>query len=249
LPKDKIIKSLPYLVKKLGKDESKFSKSILTTDAFVKQASSKVGKAGSIVGFAKGAGMIAPNMATMLGFILTDLDLPVSEFRKIAKQAVDASFNSISVDGCMSTNDTVFFATSKKVPLKNKAQLVTFSEELEKVCLKLAKLIVKDGEGATKLVEIQIKGAKNISEAKTCGLALSNSNLFKCSLFGGNADQGRIVANLGQIGVKVGQNIGIKSTSLKKRQVKISIDLKRGNQEWSVYTCDLTPEYIKINAS
>ncbi len=247
LPKEKIIKSFPVLVKKLGKSSNDFSKSILTTDTLKKQVSVKVGKA-TITGFAKGSGMIYPNMATMLGFILTDADIPVNIFKKGAKEAIDDSFNSISVDGCTSTNDAVFFLSSKKVPLKGKKQLDLFSKKVKEVCIKLAKKIVEDGEGASKFIEITIKGAKTKRQAKKGGFALANSNLFKCALYGENANWGRIVAALGQAGIKVAENISIKATSLKKKQVSVIVDLKKGGFQHTIYTCDLTPAYIKINA-
>lgn len=247
LPKDKIISSFGKLIKKLSKNSDSFSQSILTTDTFAKVASAKVDKA-AILGFAKGAGMIAPNMATMLGFIITDADIPRGLFKKIVKEAVGPSFNSISIDGCMSTNDTVLVVSSKKVPLKSKSQIKEFSRKLKEVCLKLAKMIVRDGEGASKFVEIEIRGAKSAAEAKKAGMSLANSPLFKSALYGANANWGRIISSLGQVGIKVGENIAIKSTSLKKKEVKISIDLKRGNAKGKVYTCDLTPGYVKINA-
>jgi len=251
LPKNKIVKSFPALIKKLSKKSADFSSSILTTDNFTKNSftSSSAGKNKvSISGFAKGAGMIYPNMATMLGFVLTDAYVPANIFRSICHQAVQESFNSISVDGCMSTNDTVLFMSSKRIALKSKKDIKNFSQKLKNVCLDLSKKIIKDAEGATKFITINIKGAKSSLEAKKAGLALSNSALFKCALYGANANWGRIISALGQAGIKVSENISIKSTPLKKKEVKISIDLKRGKHSWLVYTSDLTPEYIKINA-
>jgi len=251
LPKDKIIGGIPVLVEGLGKETKNFAQSILTTDTFRKTSYTKVSAdkgVASIVGFAKGAGMIYPNMATMLGFVLTDIDLPAAIFRKIAKDAVNLSFNSISIDGCMSTNDTVLFISSGKKRLKNKSQIEEFSKKLKGICLDLAKKIVRDGEGATKFIEIHIKGAATRIQAKKAGLSLANSNLFKCALYGANSNWGRVVSALGQAKIKVSENISIKSSSLKKKNVKITVDLKKGNSCWTVYTCDLTPEYIRINA-
>ena len=251
LPRSKIIKGLEMLIEKLNKKSADFSSSILTTDNFRKISfrSLTIGKDKvSISGFAKGAGMIYPNMATMLGFILTDAYVPANAFRKTCNQAIQESFNSINVDGCMSTNDTVLFMSSKRIILKNKKDINIFSQKLKEVCLDLSKKIIKDAEGATKFIEIKIKGAKSNLEAKKAGLALSSSVLFKCALYGANANWGRIISALGQAGVKIPENISIKSTSLSKKEVKISIDLKRGKFSWCVYTSDLTPEYIKINA-
>ncbi len=247
LPKTKVIKGFSKLEKKLGKSVNDFAHSILTTDTFTKVSRAKVGAA-TIIGLAKGAGMIYPNMATMLGFILTDADIPKGELKKIVKEAVDVSFNSISVDGCMSTNDTVLVATSRKIPIKSKGEIKAFSQQLKSVCLNLAKMIVKDGEGASKFIQIEIIGAKSLTEAKSAGMSLANSNLFKTAIYGANANWGRIISSLGQVGIKVSENIVIKTTSLKRKEIKITIDLKRGKAKGKIYTCDLSPEYVKINA-
>ncbi len=251
LPGKTIVKSFPKLVKKLGDNSKAFAESILTTDTCVKtyQAKLKIGsKIVTISGFAKGAGMIYPNMATMLGFVLADVSLPANILKTTVKEAVDESFNSISIDGCMSTNDTVFFLSSNKVKLRKEKELKQFSNKLKQVCLGLAKLIVKDAEGATKFIEIKIKGAKSDLEAKKAGLALANSSLFKCAIYGENANWGRIVQSLGQAGIKLRENIVVKSSSLKKKNIEIIVDLKRGKSSWSVYTSDLTPAYVKLNA-
>jgi glutamate N-acetyltransferase/amino-acid N-acetyltransferase len=257
LPKEKIIKSLPILIKELcdGKEAKKdtiknFSRSILTTDKVEKisYASLPIGKRNvEIIGFAKGAGMISPHLATMLGFILTDAAVHLSIFKRVSKEAVEKSFNSITVDGCMSTNDTVFFLSSGRVPLKNKREIDLFSKKLKALCLDLAKMIVKDAEGATKFAEIYVKGAKTKSEAKRAALSVANSNLFKTAIYGGNSNWGRVIAALGAAKIKA-DSVSVKATSLKKRELKIIIDLKSGKFEWKVYTSDLTPEYIKINA-
>lgn len=251
LPKEKIIKNMPKLVRNLSKKAECFAGSILTTDTFPKVAYAKVplGKCeASVLGFAKGAGMICPNMATMLAFIITDVDIGSGILKGVIQEAISMSFNSISVDGCMSTNDTVFFVSSEKVPLKNKNQIKLFSGQLKKVCLNLAKEIVKDAEGASKFIEVEVKGAKTSSQAKKGALAIANSNLFKCALYGANSNWGRVVSALGQAGIKVKEDIIIKSSELKKKDVKITIDLKKGKSCWSVYTSDLTPKYIAINA-
>jgi len=246
LPKNKIIKSLGHLLNNLGSDVYSFASSIMTTDTAKKISLREVGPV-KILGFAKGAGMICPNMATMLGFVLTDAKLERSFLKQCAKEAVEESFNSISIDGCTSTNDTVFILSSAKVALK-KNQLNAFKKGLKEVCLELAKLIVKDGEGATKFIELKIKGAKTSQEAKQAGLALANSVLFKCAIYGEDANCGRIISALGQAGIKVGEDIYIKATSLKKREIVITVDLKRGKASWDFYTSDLTPQYVNLNA-
>ena len=246
LPKNKIKRCFGRLLNNLGIDVYNFASSILTTDTCKKISLREVGSV-KILGIAKGAGMICPDMATMLGFVLTDAKISRSFLKQSAKQATEESFNSISVDGCMSTNDTVLVLSSNKVALK-KTQLNAFNKALKEVCLDLAKMIVKDGEGVTKFIEIQIKGAQSPKEAKEAGLALANSVLFKCALYGEDANWGRIIAALGQAGIKVGENISIKATSLKKKDIVIMLDLKRGKASWKFYTSDLTPQYVKLNA-
>lgn len=255
LAKEKIIKNIPVLIKGVSDSKEKireFSRSILTTDTFEKVSYSRVslseGRDINILGFAKGAGMIYPNMATMLGFILTDADLSPICLRKIAKEAIEESFNSISIDACQSTNDTVFFLSSRKTALKNEREISKFSAAVKKICLDLAKMIIRDAEGASKFVEIHIKGARSLQEAKKSGLAIANSSLLKCALYGEDKNWGRIISALGQAQVKAGGDIAIKSTSLKKKDIKIVVDLKRGQAQWRVYTSDLTPRYVKINA-
>jgi glutamate N-acetyltransferase/amino-acid N-acetyltransferase len=251
LPEEKIIAAIPALLKKLGNNIDQFSQSILTTDTFPKIAQETINipqKQASILGFTKGAGMISPNMATMLGFVLTDVLIPVTQFKKICRQAIEKSFNSITVDGCMSTNDTVFFVSSGKVLLKTSAEIKMFSEKIEKLCLDLAKMIVKDGEGATKFIEIQVTGAKSINQAKTAGLSAANSNLFKCAIYGQDPNWGRIIAAMGAEQIAVNTSAKITATPLDKSEVKITINLNQGKHNWTVYTCDLTPEYVKINA-
>jgi len=184
----------------------------------------------------------------MLSFILTDVDIPKPLFKKIARAALEESFNSITVDGCMSTNDTIFFLTSKRLKLTGKNQVIEFSRNLQKVTLDLAKMIIRDGEGTTKFIRIKIKGAKNSLEAKKAGLAIANSNLFKCAIYGADANWGRIVSSLGQAGIKLEEGFLVKHSDLHKKNIELEVNLKRGKCSASVYTCDLTPEYVKINA-
>ena len=247
LPVNKIKAGLPKLKKNLGKNIKKFATSIVTTDTCIKVSSAKA-KNASIAGVAKGAGMIAPNMATMLSFVLTDAKLPYAALKKVAKEAVESSFNSISVDGCMSTNDTVLVLSSGKVEVKTKGEQSLFAKKLKKVCVDLAKMIVKDGEGASKFIELNITGASSPQEAKSAAKALAESALFKCAIYGADANWGRIIQALGQAKIKVNEKIAIKASSLKKKNVKISIDLKRGKHKTTFYTTDLTPKYVKLNA-
>lgn len=252
MPKEKIIKGLPKLIMSLDKKTENFSSSIMTTDTFRKVSHAKAAlKNGSatILGFCKGAGMICPDMATLLSFVLTDVNLPLVVFRKIAKEAVEKSFNSITVDGCMSTNDTIFFLSSGKVNLSGAEELNIFAKKIKEICLNLAKMIVRDGEGASKFIEILVKNAKTKKEAKKAAFSIANSNLMKTAIYGANPNWGRVVAALGHAGVKLNEGkYSILMSSLKKKDIKIAVDLKSGSSNWAVYTSDLTPEYIKINA-
>ncbi len=252
LPFEKIVRSIPYLVKNLKKEPNDFAKSILTTDTFTKVVSIQIKgkKKFNILGIAKGAGMISPSLATMLAFILTDAKLDKNTLNRIASEAVEESFDSISVDGCMSTNDSVFFLSYLKgknittVEEKNR-----FAYALKEVCKKLAKMIVKDAEGATKFVELVIRGASSRQEAKKAVRAISNSLLFKCAVFGKMKNWGRIVSSLGEVGIKVKEDkVKIKSTSFKKKNIRITIDLGKGEAYWKGWFSDITPEYVKINA-
>lgn len=253
LPKDKIIKGLPLLLGEISGEHSrsregikKFAQSIQTTDTFEKISCASAGGI-NILGIAKGAGMICPDMATLLGFIMTDARVSAAELKRILKEAAADSFNSITVDGCMSTNDTLFILSSGKVTVAAK-ELADFSSAVKRVCLNLAKMIIKDAEGATKFVEIEVRGAASKREAKTGGMFIANSTLFKCALYGANPNWGRIISALGHAGIKVKDNAAVKFTSLKEKEIKVTVDLKRGGFKHSVYTSDLTPQYVKINA-
>ncbi|MCX5669343.1 MAG: bifunctional glutamate N-acetyltransferase/amino-acid acetyltransferase ArgJ [Candidatus Omnitrophica bacterium] len=228
---------------------------IMTTDTFAKEISLSLkikGKPVQICGIAKGAGMIAPNMATMLCFIMTDAAITQGALDKSLGAAVDKSFNCISVDGCMSTNDTVLVlanaAAGNKV-ISNGADLRNFSQGLESLCLDLAKMVVADAEGATKFIQIDVIQAKHIQEAKKVALSIANSVLFKTAVFGQNPNFGRVAAAVGASGFKIkAEQLKIKLGSLKGKQVKLTVSLSRGKAKCTVYTSDLTPEYIKINA-
>jgi len=229
---------------------------IMTTDTFAKEISLTL-KIGAnpvhICGIAKGAGMIAPNMATMLCFIMTDAAITQGALDKALGAAVARSFNCISVDGCMSTNDTVLVlanaAAGNRVISKG-ANLRSFSQALEAVCLDLAKMVVTDAEGATKFIQIDVCQAKDIQQAKKIALSIANSVLFKTAVFGRNPNFGRVAAAVGASGFKIKEEqLKIKLGSLKGKQVRLTVSLSRGKAKCTVYTSDLTPEYIKINAA
>jgi len=228
---------------------------IMTTDTFAKEVtlSLKIGsKSVRLCGIAKGAGMIAPDMATMLCFIMTDAKITKQALDKALGAAVDKSFNCISVDGCMSTNDTVLVlangAAKNKIISKGKS-LRDFSEALGLVCLELAKMVVKDAEGATKFIQIDVCQAKDFQEARKIALSIANSALFKTAVFGENPNFGRVAAAVGSSGFKIKEGqLKIKLGSLKQKQVKLTVSLSHGKAGATVYTSDLTPGYIKINA-
>ena len=252
----KVRKALPALVSSLGKNNgSKAARAIMTTDTKPKELAARInidGKFVTIGAITKGAGMIAPDMATMLCFITTDGLIGYSALKTALREAVNDSFNMISIDGCMSTNDSVIIlanglAGNKLISLKD-GSFPKFKTALKKICLGLARMIVSDAEGASKFITIKVCGAKNNNEAKKAGLAIANSNLFKAALYGENRNLGRIVAAVGASGVMLKEGIIIECSPFKKRDISVKVDLKIGCGTATVYTSDLTPEYVKINA-
>ena len=252
------------------RDSNKFAKSIMTTDSFEKEIAFEVeGEFGKfkIGGVAKGAGMINPQMATMLCFITTDADIPRSEMKEILSEINDKTFNAISVDGDTSTNDSVFLMTTRKGAYDREA----FKEALKQVMLKLALDIVKDGEGATKAVAFVVTGAKDDKEARIVGKNLTNSLLVKTALFGEDPNWGRIASTVGASKVECseeslkisfenvvvydrGKIIFDEETEkraheiMKRREFKIYVDLGVGEGAFTAYGCDLSYDYVKINA-
>lgn len=254
---DKIKNAIPELVKGLSKENiDKAKRAIMTTDKFTKEITVKFNFGGRIVtlcGVAKGAGMIAPDMATLLVFILTDANIAQSSLDCAVNNAVTNSFNCITVDGCMSTNDTVIVLANGQAGNKlinSGKKLKLFQDALNIVCLELAKLVVKDGEGATKVIRIKVSGANTINEAKKIALSIANSSLFKTAMSASSTNiLGRIVASAGAAGVELKEgDLKIKFTDLKKKEVDIDVSIGRGKSETVIYTSDLTHEYVKINA-
>ncbi len=256
---------------------SSAAEAILTTDLIKKEIAVKIdlgeGKEIIVGGIAKGSGMIEPNMATMLAFIGTDAKISKSLLDKALIDANQVSFNSISVDGCQSTNDMVIVMANGDsgivIDEEKSDDHQKFVAGLIFVMKYLAKKIVMDGEGATKFIEIKISGASDELQAKKSALKIANSNLFKTAIFGQDLNWGRINAALGASGcemdpdmvdisfggemiVKNGIGLAIKKDKgkklLSKKEIKIAIDLKYGKGEWTVWTSDLSFDYIKINA-
>ena len=279
----KIKDRIPELVKKLKVEQNKYvwfkaASAITTTDTRVKVAyeECKIGnKLIKISGIAKGSGMIAPNMATMLSFIFTDANIPSVSLKSILKKITATTFNSISIDNDMSTNDMVgIFATgkAKNSKLYNvlDPKLQDFEKALHRLCLNLAKQIVVDGEGAKKFITIKVIGAKSISMAKNIGFSIANSPLFKTAIAGEDPNWGRIVMAIGKSGenivpnkvqIKIGdylvaeQNMVAKDYNekmIKKYMewdsIQIEVNLNIGNGSFTTYTCDFTHDYIDINA-
>jgi len=253
----KIKKAVPQLVSGLSsKGIGKLKRAIMTTDTFAKEISVKINignKVVTICGVAKGAGMIAPNMATMLCFIMTDANIAQGTLKKALDACVDSSFNCITVDGCMSTNDSVMLLANGRagnVLISTGKNYDLFVQGLNAVCLELAKMIVRDAEGASKFIFIRVDKAKSLQQARMAALAIANSNLFKTAVYGQNPNFGRIAASVGASGIDVEEdNLKIKVSSLKQKEIKVWVSVGAGNFSAVVYTSDLTPEYIKINAA
>ncbi len=256
LPVEKIKQAIPGLAAGLSaKGIDKAAKAIMTTDTFAKAFTVKLAigrRTVTICGVAKGAGMIAPDMATLLSFIFTDANISQAALKQALRLAVRDSFNCITVDGCMSTNDSVMLLANGAAgnPLITGAgSLDKFTQGLSLVCLELARMIVKDAEGASKFIRIKVGSAASHKEAKQVALAIANSNLFKTAVYGQNPNFGRIAAAAGASGVKVKEEkFKVKVSSLKKRDIDVEVSLGMGREGAVVYTSDLTPEYIKINA-
>jgi glutamate N-acetyltransferase/amino-acid N-acetyltransferase len=255
-----------------GKD---FSHSILTTDTDIKEIALEINLSVgtfSIGGCSKGAGMIHPDMATMLAFVTTDIQLG-DAFREEYQEIINETFNSITVDGDTSTNDTALFFSNgasglnyNTLPLGDQSLV---REAIAYVFTYLAKAIVKDGEGATKFVEIKVTGANTKAEARKLGRFVANSKLVKTALFGGDPNWGRIVSAAATSGVNINPNVlSLSFSDIKvfenqqplevsledlnnlfvKEEIYVILDIGVGNAEASVWTCDLSYEYVKINA-
>jgi len=280
LPDEKITAHLAAVRGKLAPDAwPDAAKAIMTTDTFAKGATRRAvidGVTVTINGIAKGAGMIAPDMATMLAFVFTDAALPAEVLRPLLAKGADKSFNCITVDGDTSTSDTLLlFATGQagnaKITDAKDKRLADFKAKLNDLLLDLAQQVVKDGEGATKFVEVRVTGAVGNKAARRIALAIANSPLVKTAIAGEDANWGRVVMAVGKAGEKAdrdrlsisiggvevakdGQVVpGYDETPvnahMKGKDILVEVDIGLGKGKATVWTCDLTHGYIDINGS
>jgi len=276
LPVSKIKKAIPNLISKLGSSGiEEVAKAIMTTDKFPKFAYRKIKigkKEGTIAAIGKGAGMICPNMATMLCFIMTDININKTTLKKALVNSVDNSFNKFIVDGDTSTNDSVIMLSNgilgnNEITLKS-SHYGWFEKILTELNTEIAELIVKDGEGATKVVKIDVQGARTVKEAEKIARTVGNSQLVKTAFFGEDPNWGRILAAAGRAGVvfnpdkvemffddkrviKNGTQFQAEfkfAAVVKKPKFTVTIKLKEGTASSYVVTSDLSHEYVTINS-
>ncbi|HDZ61867.1 MAG TPA: bifunctional glutamate N-acetyltransferase/amino-acid acetyltransferase ArgJ [Nitrospirae bacterium] len=274
LPMPKIKKAIPELAGRLSsRSIGEAASAILTTDTFPKIFSKKInigGKIATIAGIAKGAGMIAPNMATMLCFMITDLAVSPGALDSALRNAVNSSFNRLTIDGDMSTNDMVLIMANgmlKNRPVTKRSPAYRkFERALSDIAYSLSLMIVKDAEGASKLVKIIVTGASTDSDAEKAARTIADSTLVKTAIYGQEANWGRIMAAVGYSGIKISEQkinisinnktlvrggIGVKrvpKSLLSPKEISIAVDLGLGKGTAQVLTCDLTEKYIKINS-
>jgi glutamate N-acetyltransferase/amino-acid N-acetyltransferase len=279
LPMKKIEEGIPELIKNLSPEGwMNTVEAMMTTDTFpkIEVATCRIkGKQVKLFGMIKGAGMIRPNLATMLSFLITDANIKASLLQKMLEKAAEVSYNRITIDGETSTNDTVLLLANGKAghPILNRMDRdgKAFQSMLLEVCQNLAKSLVIDGEGATKFINIFVLGAKSKEDAKRAAYAIAHSPLVKTAFFGEDANWGRILCALGHCGAQINPNridvffdkapivkngMGVHprleekaAEVIKKKSFKVTIDLHQGKHQFSVLTTDLSIDYVKINAS
>ena len=282
-PVDKIKDSIPNLVDKLKKEHNKMywlkmASTIMTTDTRPKVAYEEIIIGDELIkigGIAKGSGMIAPNLATMLSFIFTNADINSNLLKTLLKRSVVNSFNAITVDSDKSTNDMVSIFSTRDLKIGqnlslNDKVIQKFEVGLKKLCLNLAKQIVVDGEGAKKFITINVINAKSLGSAKNIAFSIANSPLFKTAVAGEDPNWGRIVMGIGKSGeivdqkklkIKIGDSIVAENGKISENfneqklkeymewdSIEIEVNLKLGNDAFKCYTCDFTHDYIDINS-
>lgn len=273
---DKIVDAISMLVKGVSNVAEKFALAILTTDLVPKTVYKELSIAGKtvrITGICKGSGMIHPNMATMLGYIVTDAMLTTDQANQVLKQACNKSFNMISVDGDPSTNDCVFMMANGRsgVFMDYPKELEVFATAVEEIATELAKSIARDGEGASKLIEVAVKGLPEESLAKSVARSITKSPLVKSAVHGESPNWGRILAKIGNEKISLNQlnqcDISIQGIvvfsqgspvhdsifgdagqRMKEDTIQITIDFHDGDKSATAWGCDLTEKYVKINA-
>jgi glutamate N-acetyltransferase/amino-acid N-acetyltransferase len=281
LPMGKIESGIPQVVDALSADGgAEAAVAMMTTDTVAKHAAVRVDLDGATVtvgAVAKGAAMISPNMATMLSVVTTDAAVPSAQLQELLGRAVQRSFNCCTVDGDMSTSDTVIVLANgaamvpdgiHAAPL-SASDFETLARAMEHVCRQMARAMAADGEGATKLITVKVTGGRTEEEARRVGLSVANSSLVKTAAFGNDPNWGRILCAVGYAGVDLDQTVvdvalcgtpiygggeGIEfddaalSEVMKADEIDIDIDLKAGAAEAELFTCDLTYDYVRLNA-
>lgn len=280
LPVERLVAGLPACVADLREANwAMAAEAIMTTDTLPKAASRKVslgGTAVTVTGIAKGAGMIRPNMATMLGFVATDAAVAQPVLAQLVREAADASFNCITVDGDTSTNDSFMLIASGRAgnaPIVDaaSADYAALKDAVTAVAAELAQAIVRDGEGATKFISIRVGGGRDAAECKAVGYAIGHSPLVKTAFFASDPNLGRILAAIGNAGIAdldvsriklwldevlVAENGGPAASYreedgarvMQQEEITVRIDLARGDTQATVWTCDFSYDYVKINA-
>ncbi len=279
LPADRIVAGLPAAKADLrAANWASAAEAIMTTDIVSKGASRKVevgGKSVTVTGIAKGSGMIHPNMATMLGFVATDAAVPAGLLQELLQEVADESFNSITVDGDTSTNDSFMLvatgASGAKVESRSSAGYEDLHSAIREVSVELAQAIVRDGEGATKFITVKVEGGRDRDECRKIGFAIAHSPLVKTAFFASDPNLGRILAAIGYAGVadldtslvdlylgdvlvaaKGGRNPAYREEDgnavMKQAEITVRVVLNRGAANATLWTCDFSFDYVKINA-
>jgi len=279
LPADRIVAGLPAAKAGLrAANWASAAEAIMTTDIVSKGASRKVevgGKSVTVTGIAKGSGMIHPNMATMLGFVATDAAVPAGLLQELLQEVADGSFNSITVDGDTSTNDSFMLvatgASGAKVESRSSSGYADLRSAIRDVSVELAQAIVRDGEGATKFITVKVEGGRDRDECRKIGFAIAHSPLVKTAFFASDPNLGRILAAIGYAGVadldtslvdlylgdvlvaaKGGRNPAYREEDgnavMKQAEITVRVVLNRGAANATLWTCDFSFDYVKINA-
>ncbi len=253
LPVDKVIAGMPAAIANLKEDNwLNAAEAIMTTDIVAKGVSKQImveGKKVTITGISKGSGMIHPNMATMLGYIGTDAAISQTALESIIQYAVNKSFNCITVDGDTSTNDSLILMAAGKADnvqiTEDSAGFEVIRDALTEVAVELAQAIVRDGEGATKFMTVRVEGGKTESECRKVAYAIAHSPLIKTAFFASDPNLGRILAAVGYAGI---DDLDVNNMELYLGDILVRVVLNRGSADCTVWTCDFSYDYVKINA-